>query len=55
MEAILLAVFFPLILGGYAWTTLTYRWLRDEINEIKLNHLKHIEKRLDNLEEHNEH
>ena len=39
-----------LVLGSYAWTTLSVRWVGQKVDKLENNHLAHIEDRLTVLE-----
>lgn len=50
----LLGILIALIFGSYGWTTVVAAYLYKMLNEIKDNHLAHINDRLDKLEKDDE-
>jgi hypothetical protein len=48
----LLGILITLIFGSYGWTTGCTIWLSRKIEQVKNNHIKHVEDRLRALELH---
>lgn len=44
------AVVLTLVLGGYGWSIVLYTWVREDIRELRENHLRHLEERIERLE-----
>ena len=47
----LLGILIALIFGSYGWTTVIAAYLYRMLNELKSNHLEHINERLEKLED----